>query len=135
MPRSPPSRSSPKLSGRSDGRTSRSSCATTCVVLSGDDLVEALLEHDPTSGEPEFHLRYYRAKTNAYMPIEFSSAAYRFGHSQVRGVYDLNDGVTGRPMFVAGDPGPLDDLLGRRPLPSRWTIDWKHFVDLPGAAP
>jgi len=103
--------------------------------LVGDALVDSLLDHDPTGGEPEFHLRYYRAKTNAYMPIEFSAAAYRFGHSQVRGVYDLNDGVTGIPIFVPGAAGPHDDLRGRRVLPANWTVDWKHFIDLPDATP
>lgn len=99
------------------------------------DLVDDLLGVDPTSGDPDFKLRYYRAKTNAYIPIEFSAAAFRFGHSQVRGVYDLNDTVLGRPIFLAGDVGPTDDLRGQRPLPSAWTIDWRHFVDVPGASP
>lgn len=103
--------------------------------LVGADLVASLLSVDPTNGEPDFNLRYYRPKTNAYMPIEFSAAAFRFGHSQVRGVYDLNNVVTARPIFAPGDVGPLDDLRGQRPLPDQWTIDWAHFVDLPGPEP
>ncbi len=98
--------------------------------LVGDGLLDSLFSVDPTSGEPDFNLRYYRAKKNAYMPVEFSAAAYRFGHSQVRGVYDLNDTVTARPIFVAGAAGPQDDLRGNRPLPAGWTVDWAHFVDL-----
>lgn len=103
--------------------------------LVGADLVDALLDVDPTSKALDFDLRYYRAKTNAYMPIEFSAAAFRFGHSQVRGVYDLNATVTGRPIFLPGAVGPLEDLRGQRPLPVQWTVDWAHFVDLPNAAP
>jgi hypothetical protein len=103
------------------------------VRLVGQELVDHLFTIDPTSGEPDFNLRFYRAKNNAYMPIEFSAAAFRFGHSQVRGVYDLSTQVTGRPIFVPGEAGPLDDLRGQRPLPQQWTIDWTHFVDLPGA--
>ena len=101
----------------------------------GQELVDDLYGEDPTSGEPDFDLRYYRAKNNAYMPIEFSAAAFRFGHSQVRGTYDLNGAVTGRPIFLPGAVEPTADLRGGRPLPDGWTIDWTHFVDLPGATP
>lgn len=103
--------------------------------LVGSDLLDAIFTVDPTSHEPDIRRRYYKPKSNAYMPIEFSVAAFRFGHSQVRGVYDLNDTVTARPIFLPGDVGPTDDLRGQRPLPQAWTIQWSHFVDLPGANP
>ena len=81
---------------------------------------------DPATGDID--LRYYRARTRPYIPVEFSAAGFRFGHSQVRGVYDLNPSVTQRPIFAAGDAvGPLDDLRGRRSLPSGWTVDWSLF--------
>ncbi len=101
----------------------------------GPEPVKALVRIDPAAKGITAHLDYYKAKTRAYMPIEFSAAAFRIGHSQVRGVYDLNSAVVGRPVFAPGDPGPLADLRGRRPLPGGWTIDWSHFVDLPGAQP
>lgn len=103
--------------------------------LVGAGLVDELFGTDPTSGEPDIDLRYYKPKSDAYMPIEFSAAAFRFGHSQVRGVYDLNNVVTARPIFLPGVVGETDDLRGQRPLPGHWTIDWSHFVDLPGANP
>ena len=63
------------------------------------------------------------------MPVEFSGAAYRFGHSQVRAAYDLNDVVTGVPIFAAADkPGPLEHLGGFRRLPAAWTIDWSLLL-------
>lgn len=102
--------------------------------LVGHDLVDELLKTTDDGGF-DFKLKYYKAKVNAYMPVEFSVAAFRFGHSQVRGVYDLNDTVVGRPIFLPGDVSPTDDLRGRRPLPAAWTIQWSHFVDLPGANP
>lgn len=98
--------------------------------LVGDELVDNLVDIDPTNGLVDFDLKYYVPKKNVYMPIEFSAAAFRFGHSQVRGVYDLNGAVTGRPVFLPGEVGPLDDLRGNRPLPAGWSIDWSHFVDL-----
>jgi hypothetical protein len=78
---------------------------------------------------------HFEPRTSPYMPIEFSAAAFRFGHSQVRGVYNLNDQVRDRPIFAAGDVGPLDDLRGRRPLPDRWGIDWTMFFPMGGSTP
>ena len=33
------------------------------------------------------------------MPVEFSVAAYRFGHSMVRPQYQLNEKIKDRPIF------------------------------------
>ncbi|GIE83140.1 myeloperoxidase [Actinoplanes philippinensis] len=65
------------------------------------------------------------------MPIEYSVAAYRFGHSMVRAAYLLNQREQ-RPSVAAifGQPGA--DLRGNRPLPARLEIDWWHFFDVPG---
>jgi Animal haem peroxidase len=62
------------------------------------------------------------------MPVEFSVAAYRFGHSMVRPRYKLNEATT-RPIFT-GIPGDRDDLGGFRPIPANFAIDWHHFIDL-----
>ena len=71
-----------------------------------------------------------------FMPIEYSVAAYRFGHSMIRAGYLMNTRTT--PPAVAaifGQEGA--DLRGNRPLPARFEIDWWHFFDVPGkpAAP
>ena len=95
-------------------------------------------------------LRYYRPEPEHYpfIPIEFSVAAYRFGHSMVRPSYALNAVVGTQqarkpadptqakriPIFKAG-AGPLDDLRGFRPLPGSWGIDWGYFLEMPGTAP
>lgn len=81
-------------------------------------------------GEIEIDLRWFRPKNNPFMPVEFSVAAYRFGHSQIRGRYDLNQVVQGVPIFLPKEKvGELDDLRGFRPLPGAWTIDWSFFLD------
>ena len=75
------------------------------------------------------------------MPVEFSAAAFRFGHSMIRPEYRLNQRIPRRPLFLpedddaahADDPA---DLRGFRPIPSDWAIDWRFFIDLePGPKP
>ena len=53
----------------------------------GRPLVDALL---PTIGLPP-ELKYFKPSPTAFMPVEFSGAAYRFGHSMVRPIYRLSD--------------------------------------------
>ena len=68
------------------------------------------------------------------LPIEFSVAAYRFGHSQVRPSYRLNFGPTGgSPVFAflfddTQDPNnpDSDDLRGGKRAPRRF-VDWQTF--------
>ena len=59
------------------------------------------------------------------MPVEFSVAAYRFGHSMIRPQYKLNPDIE-RPIFA--DDG--NDLGGFRPIPADWAIDWQLFIGL-----
>jgi hypothetical protein len=68
------------------------------------------------------------------MPVEFSGAAYRFGHSMVRSEYRLNETIK-RPIFSESRVDTAD-LGGFRSIPSGWAIDWRFFIDLgPGADP
>jgi len=75
------------------------------------------------------------------MPVEFSVAAFRFGHAMVRPLYRLNTTVERRPIFSrdSRDGAPADkaaDLGGFRRMPSDWAIDWQFFIDLEhGAEP
>ena len=103
-------------------------------LIVGPELVDQLFPANEAGGR-EFRLQWYRPKRNAFMPVEFSAAAYRFGHSQVRPAYHLNDVVRDRPIFLPGEVGPLDDLRGFRPLPGQWTIDWKLFLQIQGSEP
>jgi len=76
-------------------------------------------------------------RRGTYMPIEFSVAAFRFGHSMVRGAYDWNRNF-GRP----GDRAPVSTLNqlfqftgkggfagGLPTLPSNWPAEWDRMVD------
>ena len=98
--------------------------------------------------EPHPHLRIYRPKHGqAYMPVEFSVAAFRFGHSMVRPSYALraDDATVGGDASVpfAADhrfhripifsdrsrtEGAAEvSLDGFGPLPKGWEIDWDLF--------
>ena len=61
------------------------------------------------------------------IPVEFSDAAYRFGHSQITPTYRLNDG--------AGDVAIFPDCLGSRSVLSERIIDWSWFFEIPGGHP
>jgi hypothetical protein len=74
------------------------------------------------------------------MPLEFSDAAYRFGHSAIRSVYRLNTQMTGTAeeqrrnpaaagrkfIFAAVDQAGLN---GNRAFPDEWAIDWGLFFE------
>ena len=93
--------------------------------------------------------RFYRPPHgDAFMPIEFGAAAYRFGHSMVRPSYRANfTSGTGDSTNPAANPffglvfdatapdfsAPVsydrDDLLGGYPAPRRY-VGWQTFFDL-----
>ncbi len=77
-----------------------------------------------------------RATSSPKIPIEFSVAAYRFGHSQVRPSYRVNFGPSGGSPFFAfvfddsidpADPDPAD-LRGGKRAPRRF-VDWQTFFN------
>jgi hypothetical protein len=72
--------------------------------------------------------QFYLPPGEAFIPLEFSVAAYRLGHSMVRDLYDYNR------VF----PNATLDLLftftglsgSTAPIPTNWVIDWRRFVDV-----
>ena len=77
-------------------------------------------------------LKYFKVGKNPFMPVEFSIAAYRLGHSMVRPGYRLND-ATLVPIFP-NPPGATskfpEGLTGFRRMISDWGIDWGRFIDI-----
>jgi len=57
------------------------------------------------------------------IPVEFSIAAYRFGHSMVRPVYRLNAPTEQLPIFASTRPS----LAGFHAFPAELVIDWGKF--------
>jgi hypothetical protein len=90
------------------------------VELISAILAEGLLEDPP--------LRFFKWSDLPYMPVEFSVAAYRFGHSMIRPRYDLNGDILDKPIFEKdSNPEEGKDLRGFRPLIPQWGADWTKF--------
>jgi hypothetical protein len=101
---------------------------------------------DDEDGLRKVKLKFYDWKKQPFMPVEFSGAAYRFGHSQVRGRYKINTTVQGPegrgvPTFLPADQlPPKEDVFafrtaefpGFRGLPPFWTVSWPFFFELDG---
>ena len=66
------------------------------------------------------------------LPLEFSAATYRFGHSMVREAYDWNAFFTpaGQDLLFAFTGGVRDPMFGRTKanLPSDWVADWSRLA-------
>jgi hypothetical protein len=90
--------------------------------------------------------KFYRFKKVPYMPVEFSAAAYRWGHSMVREKYSHNRifttgglaeatlklefGFSGLSGGIIGDLAPVPPVpLPTATLPSNWIIDWRRVYD------
>ena len=103
----------------------------------------------PGDGHTNGHQRYAKAGDTPTMPIEFSVAAYRLGHSMVRANYDWNRiffGAAGSlPLLftfsgTSGNFNPADPDLDNQEsglferLPTNWAVDWRRMYDFAGEA-
>lgn len=94
--------------------------------VAGADIVSSVVSRSATGWTT--NLQYYNS-CNGSMPIEFSGAAYRFGHSLVRNDYEINELHDNLPVFTA-DFNPNRSLVGFQPTPQDHAIDWKYFFNL-----
>ncbi|MCD2188831.1 peroxidase family protein [Actinomycetospora soli] len=89
--------------------------------------------------------RFVPTTRGVYMPLEFSVAAYRFGHSMVRSAYDWNRNF-GDPSTGFFTRATFDQLFqftggggfinGADTLPDNWPAEWDRLVDVePGFPP
>jgi hypothetical protein len=86
--------------------------------LIGAELTAEILERGP---------QLYRIDGDPYIPFEFADAAYRYGHSQIRDRYQVNEHFGPCPVFP--------DLMGFGPVPAEHVVDWTLQIDVVGHAP
>lgn len=102
-------------------------------------LYQSIVVHDflPTVCDPAIVARvlqkpgalYRPTRHRPYMPLEFSVAAYRFGHSMVRNRYNYNsvfpDATLAQLFTFTAFSG---DNFGLRNTPENWIIDWRRWL-------
>jgi hypothetical protein len=72
--------------------------------------------------------RYFApGQDEAYIPLEFADAAYRYGHSQIRRGYQLRAGGPTLPLFP--------DCVGFGPIPAEHRLSWERLFAMPGSPP
>jgi hypothetical protein len=108
--------------------------------LVGNDVIDDILLPDsfkvpagPTANTVRSHRvvrKFFHWKNHPFMPVEFAVGAYRFGHSMVRGEYELNAKVQNIPIFAKE---PAEDLRGFRALPVGHVIEWARFFSFRGS--
>ncbi len=87
-------------------------------TLVGEQLSAQLLQGGPT---------LYRPGEAPQIPLEFADAAYRYGHSQIRGQYVVNESSEPLPLFP--------ELMGFEPVPPERVVSWSMLFDVPGERP
>lgn len=87
-------------------------------ALVGEDLAARLLRNGPA---------LYRPGGTPQIPLEFADAAYRYGHSQIRDRYLINDSSDLLPLFP--------DLMGFEPVPTERVVSWPLLFDSQGHRP
>jgi heme peroxidase len=94
----------------------------------------------PTAGDPDVVRdieangpRFFRPGDRPFIPIEFTVAAFRFGHPTVRSAYRVNENFTGKifPDDPEAPTTPRTDLRGG-PVDAAHALDFRLFFELGG---
>lgn len=87
-------------------------------TIIGSELVSDLI-----SNGPKFFTVSKTGKTKFFVPVEFSVAAYRFGHSMIRDRYRFNSMQSNSAFSEAFS-------FTRRQVNTSWIIDWAAFFSI-----
>ena len=104
-------------------------------IINGNTLEAFEIRRDPNAmglSRNDSAYALFTPNQRGAMPLEFSGAAYRFGHSMVRSGYRLNQTFKGPIFALPSDPNPELSLVGFQPLPKEHVIhDWSIFFPSP----
>jgi hypothetical protein len=88
------------------------------------EFLPSLIGAEPTAELLERGPLLYRPDGDPYIPFEFADAAYRYGHAQIRDLYQVNERFGPVPLFP--------DLMGFGPVPPEHAVDWTLLIDVDG---
>ncbi|HEV7647454.1 MAG TPA: heme peroxidase family protein [Actinophytocola sp.] len=96
-------------------------------TLGDPAVVRDVLHHGP---------RFFRPGRRPFIPVEFTVAAFRFGHPTVRSAYRVNESFTGKifPDNPNMEPDPRTDLRGG-PVDAAHAVDFRFFFDVGRGTP
>lgn len=92
----------------------------------GDEVVNDVMSAGPV---------FFTEEKRHALPVEFTVAAYRFGHSQVRPNYLVRAGGTPLPLFAPDDDAAGNDLRGSTKLTEDKKVGWEQFFNFGSVAP
>lgn len=114
------------------------------------DFLSKIIDYNAIENVLKNGFKIFDKKDHDCMPIEFSVAAFRYGHSMIRPAYEWNRVFNSKPGALA--PGSLELLFeftefsgsttpgdsgffGGDTLPSNWAVDWRLMFDIEGHPP
>lgn len=96
-----------------------------------DDLLPQIVKDEVLNKVKAAPYTFYNPKnSNMSMPLEFSLAAFRMGHSMIRNRYNLNSIQGSTRLNALQTFTGRGGMLGKKVLPSDWVIDWNLFYDI-----
>ncbi len=97
------------------------------------DFLPRLIDKDQLDRVLTKGRRYYKFKDEPFIPVEFSVAAYRLGHSMIRAEYNYNR------VFPSATLEQLFTFTAKSgtivPIPNVWIIDWRRFFHIDPTMP